>query len=55
MLEAGTVLGKVVLQPIGRPEHDFASTLAVFESALHHEQTVTRAINAMKKLRSFTA
>lgn len=42
--------GKVVLQPIGRPEHDFATSLAVFESALHHEQTVTKAINNLYAL-----
>lgn len=39
--------GKVVLQPIGQPQHDYATPLSVFEDALHHEQTVTKAINSL--------
>jgi ferritin len=37
--------GKVILQPIPQPTHDFDTPLSVFEAALHHEQTVTKAIN----------
>lgn len=42
--------GKVVLQPIAQPEHEFDTPLSVFEAALHHEQTVTQAINSLYAL-----
>ncbi len=42
--------GKVVLQPIAQPTHDFDTPLSVFEAALHHEQTVTKAINTLYSL-----
>jgi ferritin len=42
--------GQVVLQSIAAPDHDFESPLAVFQSALHHEQVVTRSINALYAL-----
>ena len=42
--------GKVVLQPIAQPRHDYESPLAVFEDALHHEQTVTASINKLYAL-----
>lgn len=42
--------GKVVLQPIPQPQHDFDTPLSVFEAALHHEQKVTKAINTLYAL-----
>jgi ferritin len=42
--------GQVVLQAIPAPNHDFATPLAVFESALHHEQTVTKSIHNLYAL-----
>ncbi len=39
--------GKVVLKPIAEPRHDYETPLAVFEDALHHEQTVTASINTL--------
>lgn len=36
--------GRVQLQAIAAPQGQFASALQVFETALHHEQKVTRAI-----------
>lgn len=42
--------GKVILQPIAQPEHEFDTPLSVFEAALHHEQAVTKAINSLYAL-----
>src|SRR5262249_18528106 len=42
--------GKVVLQPIEKPQQKFESPLKVFESALANEQKVTAAINSLYAL-----
>lgn len=42
--------GTVVLQPIAQPALKFDSPLSAFEASLHHEQTVTRAINTLYAL-----
>lgn len=39
--------GTVALQAIDAPKSDFTDVVAVFEAALEHEQTVTRAIGAL--------
>jgi ferritin len=47
ILERG---GKVSLQAIPEPPHDWASPLAVFEHALEHEEGVTERINNLSDL-----
>jgi ferritin len=40
-------LGRVTLSQINTPLHEWASPLAAFEDALHHEQNVTASIHAL--------
>jgi ferritin len=42
--------GRVTLQALAAPPITWASPLAVFEDALHHEQNVTASINALLDL-----
>lgn len=42
--------GRVHLDAIDAPQWDWDTTLAAFESALHHEQKVTASINALVDL-----
>jgi len=42
--------GRVILQAIDAPPHDWASALAVFEDALSHEEGVTARINKLMDL-----
>jgi ferritin len=42
--------GRVVLQAIEKPPHEFDSALAVFEQVLEHEQKVTKSIHELYAL-----
>ena len=39
--------GTVELEPIEKPEHDWADALSVFEAAYNHEKSVTARINEL--------
>jgi len=42
--------GRVILQAIEKPPHEFDSALAVFEQVLAHEQKVTQSIHELYEL-----
>lgn len=44
ILETG---GKVELREIGKPKHDFASPIQIFELALEHEKFITKSIHEL--------
>ncbi|MBW6516012.1 MAG: ferritin [Candidatus Cloacimonetes bacterium] len=42
--------GRVILEPIKKPKHDFKSVKQLFELALEHEKFVTDSINKLLEL-----